>query len=192
MFKYSIGVLHSNNKTLVKNIALIVSTVHIYGSLKLWAHLAFDDRYCKYLINGIGNTPTQPPGPPPSSNTNIAQPPSTPSPTRPSPGPLTLPPPCQKTRPSPIPSPQEAPTFPRDRTPICDTDVVGETRRDSLGILLLTGRPTEREIKTRYRRLARIYRPEKHNPESTGMTSNQAEYHFKNINNAYEDLISQL
>ena len=83
--KWNIGsVLHSNEKTLVHNIALILPTVDRYGSLKLWAHLALDGRYRKYLINVIGNTPTPPPVPPPSPNTKKAQPPSTPYTTCPS------------------------------------------------------------------------------------------------------------
>ena len=39
------GVFHSNKKNLVNKIALIVPTVDRYVSLKLWAHLALDDRY---------------------------------------------------------------------------------------------------------------------------------------------------
>ena len=60
-----------------------------------------------------------------------------------------------------------------------------------MGILLLTGRPTETEIKNQYRRLARIYHPDKNDSESTGMTLYQAEKHFKNINNSYEHFRSQ-
>ena len=58
-----------------------------------------------------------------------------------------------------------------------------------LGVILLTGLLTKRKIKTQYRILARIYHPEKHDSESTGMTLNQAEEHFKNINNDYEYLL---
>ena len=39
------GVLHSNKKILVQNIAIIVPAVYRYGSLKLWSHLDLDDRY---------------------------------------------------------------------------------------------------------------------------------------------------
>ena len=39
------GELHSNKKTLLKNIALILPTVYRYDSLKLWAHLALDVIY---------------------------------------------------------------------------------------------------------------------------------------------------
>ena len=107
------GVLHSNKKTLVHNIALVVPTIYQYGSLKLWAHLSLDDRYWKYLINGISNKLTPPPGPPTSSNTKIEQPHYSISPPFPSQGKTTLPPPSQSTRPAPVPSLWEAPTPPR-------------------------------------------------------------------------------
>ena len=48
------------------------------------------------------------------------------------------------------------------QTPIYDTNDVGKKRRDFLVILLLTGRPTEIEIKTQYRKLARMYYSDKH------------------------------
>ena len=134
------GVLRSNKKTLVQNIELIVPT----GSLKLWSHLDLDEKNWKYLINGIGNAPTPTPGPPPSPTNERAHPPSPPSPPRPSQAPPTLPPPRQSTRPSLIPSPQEAPTPPSSQTPRHDTYGVVKTRRDYMGILILTGRPTER------------------------------------------------
>ena len=190
--KKRFGVVLHSKKNLVHNIALIVLTVDLYSSLKLWAYLTLYYRYWKYLINGIGNTATSPPVPPPSQNTKIAQPPSSPSTPRPIQTPPTSPPPRQSTRPSPKLSPREVPTPSISRTPRYDTGRVVKTGRDSLGVLLITGRSTEREIKTQYRILARIYHPDKHGPESTGMTSNQAEEHFNNINNAYDYFRIQL
>ena len=49
------GVLNSNKKTLVQNIALIVTKIDLYGLLKLWEQLDLDDKYWKYLIHGIVN-----------------------------------------------------------------------------------------------------------------------------------------
>ena len=134
----------------------------------------------------------QPPGPPSSPNTKRSQPPSPPSQTRPIQALTISPPPSQKKIPSPIPSPREAPTPLLSQTLRYDMDGLGKTRRYSLGILQLTGRPTKRDIKIEYRRFAIIYHPDKHNTISTGMTSNQEEDHFKKINSAYEYLISQL
>ena len=61
-------------------------------------------------------------------------------------------------------------------------------RKDSLGILNLSGDATEQEVKTNYRKIARTYHPDKYLPDSTGMSSNQAEEYFKQNNNAYDFL----
>ena len=140
----------------MQNIALIIPTVYWCGSLKLWAHLALEEKYWKYLINGIVNSPTPPTGTHPTPTTERIHTPSPPSPPRPSQFPLTLPPPRQRKIFSPIPSPREAPIPPRAQKPRYDTDGVGKTRRDLLGILLLTGTPTEIEIKTQFIILVRI------------------------------------
>ena len=59
-----------------------------------------------------------------------------------------------------------------------------------MGILNLSEDATEREVKTNYRKIARIYHPDKHRPASIGMSPNQAEEYFKLVNNAYEFLRS--
>jgi len=69
-----------------------------------------------------------------------------------------------------------------------DPEQVGRTRRDSLGIFLLPSTATEREIKVQYRRLARIYHPDKYDPMTNEMSKMEAQEHFKLINNAYEFL----
>ena len=182
------SLLWSNKKNLVQNIVIIVPTVYQYGSLGLWAHLALDNKYWKYLINGIVNAPTPTPGPPPFSDTEREQPPSPHSPLFPSQYPLTLYPPSQSTRPSPIPSTWEAPTTPK----IPNTEI-WYIRCKKKKKIFSGYNPTYRETywminKTQYRRLARIYHPDKHESESTGMTSYQTEEKFKNINNAYKYL----
>ena len=95
------------------------------------------------MINGIVNTPTSPPGPPPSPTTERTQPPYPPSPPHHIQDPMTSPPPRQRTILTSIPSPRDAPTPMRSRTPRYDTDGVGRTRRGFIGILLLTGIPNE-------------------------------------------------
>ena len=123
---------------------------------------AIDDKYWKYLINGIVNAPTHPQGTSPSqttARTHPLSPPSTPSNIK---ALLNSSPPRQRTRPSSIPSPRRAPTPPPiSQTARYDMDGVWKIRRDSLGILLLTGRSTKIKIKTQYRILERIYHPEK-------------------------------
>ena len=78
------GVLNSNKEPLVQNIALVVTKIEIYISLKLWEQLDLDERYWKYLIQGIINALRTPLGPHPSPNIKISQPPSPPYPLRPS------------------------------------------------------------------------------------------------------------
>ena len=65
-------------------------------------------------------------------------------------------------------------------------DGVGKTRKDSLGILNLSGDATEQEVKTNYRKISQIYHLDKHLPASTGMLPNQAEEYLKLVNNMYE------
>ena len=63
---------------------------------------------------------------------------------------------------------------------------MGKTRKDSLGIFNLIFNSTEQEVKTSYRKISIIYHPDKHRPDSTGILPNQAEKHFKSVNNAYD------
>ena len=71
-----------------------------------------------------------------------------------------------------------------------DPEKVGYTKRYSLGILNIpvSAAATEREIKVQYRRLARIYHPDKYDPTANEMSMFEAQEHFKLINNAYEYL----
>ena len=52
-----------------------------------------------------------------------------------------------------------------------------DTRRDYLGILnlLVSSAATEREIKVKYRRLARIYHPDKYDPTTNKMSKIEAQ-----------------
>ena len=63
---------------------------------------------------------------------------------------------------------------------------------DSLKILGLTYSATLQEVKTRFRANARIYHPDQHRPERTGLTAEEATKHFQLLNNAYEYLRAQL
>ena len=55
---------------------------------------------------------------------------------------------------------------------------------DSLRVLGLEPGVTGREIHVRYRFLARRLHPDKHDPEITGMMSEEAVEQFKHVNNA--------
>ena len=59
---------------------------------------------------------------------------------------------------------------------------------DSLMILNLPINYTERELKVRYRSLAQIYHPDKFSSTNTTMSKEEAQEHFKLVNNVYEYL----
>ena len=136
------------------------------GTLKIWAHFDLDDRYWQHLISGLGNSLTSTPHAPPR------QPP---------------PPSRARVTPSKTPLERAAPSPPRIAY---NVDELGEMGTESLGILNIIGKATEREVKKDYRKIARIYHPDRHCPDLTGMSPNQAEEYFKLFNNAYNFLRS--
>ena len=62
----------------------------------------------------------------------------------------------------------------------------GSQLNDSLQVLYLESGVTRREVNVRYRFLARRLHPNKHDPEVTGMTSEEAVELFKRVNNAQQ------
>ena len=204
------GVLHTNKKSIVANIRIISPNIGKTGALREWIHLALDDGYWKYLIANIGRTaPSSPPRDPPepaesepaepepADHQTPNTPPNTPPNSRPPPttpnAPTPETPPRQGQRDIPLsppirsPPPRRPTTPPRERFHF-DPANVGKTKMDSLRILRLENDATERQVKTQYRRLARIYHPDKFDRTSTRGSINQAEEHFKLLNNAYEYL----
>ena len=63
---------------------------------------------------------------------------------------------------------------------------------DSLKILDLGYAASYSEVKAQFRSLARIYRPDKHDPARTGMTDPEAKIFFQLLNNAHEYLRDKL
>jgi hypothetical protein len=86
----------------------------------------------------------------------------------------------------------------RNRSPSSDNDrdynpdQVGISMFDSLKIFELGYAASYAEVKAKYRAMARIYHPDQHNPDRTGLTHSQAEQLFKLINNANEYLRTKL
>jgi DnaJ-class molecular chaperone len=64
--------------------------------------------------------------------------------------------------------------------------------RDSLACLGLDLTATEREAKVRFRHLSRQFHPDKHQPNETGLTEDQAKAKFQEFNNAYAYLRDKL
>ena len=73
-----------------------------------------------------------------------------------------------------------------------DPSQVCVTLWDSLRALDLGNTATYAEVKAQYRSMARIYHPDQHRPESTGMSNEQAKQFFQMINNAHEFLKSRM
>ena len=69
---------------------------------------------------------------------------------------------------------------------------IGYNIYDSLGVLRIEMNATVREVKIRYRTLARRLHPDKHDPNVTGLTSEEAVELFKLVNNAQQFLCTTL
>ena len=83
-----VGLLHTNKKSIVHNLHLVIPGAVKNGALKTWAHVALDDKYCYHVISGLRNSSTSTtPAPPLSLFMERTRKPST---THPIP---TLPPP---------------------------------------------------------------------------------------------------
>ena len=191
--------LQNNKKNLVKNIQLIVASAANDGRLSSWAFYALDSSYWNHLISQLGTQPTAwegdipratennnatpPPknGPHPQSPSrhNTSSPPSSPR-SSPSSPPVLSPP--QHRRP---PSPQRT-SSQNNNEGNSNPNGTGRDRRNYIGILQLPITATEREIKVQYRRLARIYHPDKYDGSTIPMIKDQVQEHFKLINNAYK------
>ena len=181
--------LKQNKKSLVENIALIIPETDKQGSLRSWAFYALDDQYWKFLISTLGQHPETPPNrPPPSPSRPPPQPPAGEE-NEESREPQRTPPRAQS-QPTPSPPPRRAPPSPNHRQH--DPTGVGRNKIDSLRILGLHLNSTEREVRVQYRKLARTYHPDKHNPQTTGLSMREAENLFKLFNNAHSHLIELL
>lgn len=65
-----------------------------------------------------------------------------------------------------------------------DPEMVGRSMYDSFKVLGLGLGASEAELKKKYRELSRLYHPDKHDSNKTGMTDEEAENFCKLINNA--------
>ena len=200
------GTRKTNKKSVVENLQILLpEKIPSTGAFHTWIHFALNRKYWTHLLSLIGTTGRlpRPFNDPSFSNPNstrdshrtyAAPPPRHPTTPprrrrRQRPPPISTPPP-HASPPSPAPTPVTPPTRRTPPPPRVDLANVGRTRHDSLIFLELPFSATEREVKVRYRKLARIYHPDKHeaNKHVTGLTPVEAEDHFKLINNAHEYL----
>ena len=64
------GVLHSNKKSIVQNIALILPCIGKTRRTIDWVHYALENGYWKYLISNLGNSPKRQPAYEPSTSSS--------------------------------------------------------------------------------------------------------------------------
>ena len=189
--------LQNDKNNLVLNIQLIVSSTARNGWLSSWVFYALDSSYWNHLISQLGTQPTAREGdtlhatennnatPPPTNDPHpqsplrqkTSSPPSSPcsspsSPLVPSPPQHRRPPSAQRT------------SSQNNNEGDSNPNGTGRDRRNYIGILQLLINPTEREIKVQYWRLSRIYHPDKYDGSTNSTTKDQAQEHFKTINNA--------
>ena len=63
-------VFHSNKKSIVQNIALVLPCIGKTGRMSEWVHYALDNGYWKYLIANLGNSPKPQPAQEPSTSSS--------------------------------------------------------------------------------------------------------------------------
>ena len=210
------GVRKTNRKSVVESLQLLLpDQVPHSGVFNTWVHLAQDKSYWNLLLSRIGGSQNNPPSssqqsraPPPPRSQSPPPPQSPPqSPQwQPPPSPPTpIPPPNRSAHPTPTPprnSRQQTSPPPRANPRSSNQsgtssnnsnflfDKIGKTKRDSLLFLNLPLDASERDVKIRYRHLARIYHPDKYDSQHqhTGMTLPQTVAHFQHISNAHSFL----
>ena len=162
--------LYHNRKSIVASLQLVLPDVEVHGSISSWGIHALDDKHWNNIISQYklrkDDTDSVPPSPPP--------PPSSP------PRSSTSPPSHNAAPPSPTSPPRFA------------SSADGDIRLKSLSVLGLSYEVTERELKQKYRSLARIYHPDKNQSTITGLTKEEATALFQTINNSYSFLLSIL
>ena len=200
--------LTCNKRILVQNLKFLYDgvdevTIDDVGSLKQWYFDALDETYWNSLIKCLKSpNGKKPKRPNPAFNSN--QPRRNPrratrdrsnfnrsQPTTPprrrqqqsTPSPPNHPP-------TPPPTPPSTP--PHNNQQDYDPDGVGRNLYDSLKLFGLGFGATWAEVKQCYRSLSKIYHPDKHKCEDTGMTNEEALSFFQLINNAQEYLKEKL
>jgi hypothetical protein len=162
------------------------------GKTSLWINIALDTALWEWHIEKLRQPGVEIPPPDPnrrSSNTSSTPPPS-PNNNNPPPSP----PPRHNNAPSTPPRRRpnnHAPPSPRSNhtSTNYDPELVNSNKNHALRALGLPRNATEREVRTKFRRLSMIYHPDKYSP-ALGISQERATAHFQTINNANEYLRS--
>ncbi len=188
------GVLFTNKKSLVNSLNMLYKPKDLdedaphphlnkTGKLKQWYHDAQDEKYWEWKIDDtlrkshLDKPPPSNENTPPPENADGGPPPSPPRRNQNN----ILPPPPRRRR-------RDQNENSRDFDPAG----VGNNLTDSLKCLGLSLEATEREVRVNFRQLSRVYHPDKHKPEQTGLTQREAIEKFQLINNAYSYLVERM
>jgi hypothetical protein len=144
---------------------------------------AHDEKYWEWKIDDILRKPHLNKPPP---QTKMLQPPEHADEGLPP----SLPRRTQNNPPSPLPRRRRRNQNESDRE--FNPDGVGNNLADSLKCLGLSMEATEKEVRVSFRQLSRIYHPDKHKPDQTGLTQREATEKFQLINNAYSYLVERM
>jgi hypothetical protein len=151
------------------------------GKLNQWIEMARDEEYWEWLIDSKLRKPhLNTPEPRRREQQNNQQRSNPPPPPRNE----------QSNHPPTPPRRRNAPPSPRNQN--YNPNGVGRSTRDSLACIGLQRGATEREIRVKFRQLSRIYHPDRHKSDETGLTDQQAKEKFQEINNAYSYLCETL
>ena len=158
----------TNKKSIVKSLKILLPEEmgnNKYGDLRRWLEIATDKKLWDHKIAKLKNPNMDIPEPPsqnPNENNNQDSPPPSP--------------PRQRRRRN-----NTTPPNPQNNEIL-----------EAYQILELERNVTGREVKIKFRQLSRIYHPDKHQPEKTGMSNDEAKELFQKFNNAQEILIEHL
>ena len=164
------------------------------GKMNLWLKIAFD----KYLWNwhieklkqpGINIPPPNPHRPNPTSPEQPPTPPRNSGPPRQNQRTQTPSPPPANNHRQQSPPPNPPPSPPNHSNQNYNPNKVERSKPDALRALGLPLNATEREVRSKFRRLSLVYHPDRYSSD-IGMTIGEATAHFQLLNNAHEYLRS--
>ena len=152
----------------LNDVSKIIPNVDQFGSFNTWAHVAHNLIHWSFLVNNLHKFEPEPCNTDTNPDTN---------PDRNSPD----------SKSSLLPqSPPPPPSPPPPLSPLSPSSLFSDNPFKVFGINLTS---TVSEVKTTFRRLARLYHPDKWN-SSKKFTSEEGSEKFKHISNAYQSILS--
>ena len=164
------------------------------GKMSLWLKIAFDKSLWNWHIEklkqpGINIPPPNPHRPNPTPPEQPPTPPRNSGPPRQNQRTQTPSPPPANNHRQQSPPPNPPPSPPNHSNRNYNPNEVERSKPDALRALGLPLNATEREVRSKFRRLSLVYHPDRYSSD-IGMTIGEATAHFQLLNNAHEYLRS--